>query len=292
MEAGRVMTPDIARDYDERGAAAAYSVLIELGQVLGAYRQTFVIVGGAVPWLLMPNVRPSHIGTLDVDLNLSPEALAKGGYAGLIECLQNAGYERDVDDLKPFQLRRWVSLDEGTRIPILIDLMMPDDVKPRRNRPPLVDGLRVIAASGGRVALDHPIVRHIEGRMPDGRTNAVDLLVASIPAFLVMKGFALLGRDKKKDAYDIYFSVRNYDGGPLALAVACKALLPDESVAIGYRNIAGKFRHGDDFGPQTVKAFLAESDALGDMTPDQVQLDAFMQVSAWLRALGLMPANT
>jgi hypothetical protein len=28
MEAGRVMTPDIARDYDERGAAAAYSVLI------------------------------------------------------------------------------------------------------------------------------------------------------------------------------------------------------------------------------------------------------------------------
>jgi len=28
MEAGRVMTPDSARDYDERGAAGAYSVLI------------------------------------------------------------------------------------------------------------------------------------------------------------------------------------------------------------------------------------------------------------------------
>ncbi len=78
MEAGKVTTPDIARDYDERGAAAAYSVLIELGQVLSAYRQKFVIMGGAVPWLLMPNMRPSHIGTLDVDLNLSPEALAEG----------------------------------------------------------------------------------------------------------------------------------------------------------------------------------------------------------------------
>ena len=27
--------PDVARDYDARGSAAAYSVLIELGQVLG-----------------------------------------------------------------------------------------------------------------------------------------------------------------------------------------------------------------------------------------------------------------
>ncbi len=279
--------PDVARDYDARGSAAAYSVLIELGQVLGAYRQKFVIVGGAVPWLLMPNVRPSHIGTLDVDLNLSPEALSAGEYATLIESLETAGYERGVDDLKPFQLRRWVHLDEGEPIAILIDLMMPDDAKTRKNRPPLVDGLRVIEASGARVALDHNVVRHIEGRMPDGRNNSVDLLVASIPAFLVMKGYALIGRDKKKDAYDIYFSVRNFDGGPIALAEACKELLADESVTTGYRNIAGKFQHEDDFGPQTVKAFLAESDALGEMTAEQIQVDAFMQVRAWLRALGL-----
>lgn len=280
--------PDNARDYDERGAAAAYSVLIELGQVLGAYRQKFVIVGGAVPWLLMPNAQPSHIGTLDVDLNLSPEALSEGEYVTLIESLEQAGYERGVDDLKPFQLRRWVRVDQGAAIAIIIDLMMPDDAKTRKNRPPLVDGLRVIAASGGRVALDHHVERHIEGRMPDGRNNAVDLLVASIPAFLVMKGYALIGRDKKKDAYDIYFSVRNFEDGPHALADACRPLLADASVVMGYRNIASKFRHEDDFGPQTVRAFLAESDALGEMTAEQIQVDAFMQVRAWLRALGLM----
>jgi hypothetical protein len=287
LAGGELNLPDVARDYDARGSAAAYSVLIELGQVLGAYRQKFVIVGGAVPWLLMPNVRPSHIGTLDVDLNLSPEALSAGEYATLIESLETAGYERGVDDLKPFQLRRWVRLDAGEPIAILIDLMMPDDAKTRKNRPPLVDGLRVIEASGGRVALDHNVVRHIEGRMPDGRNNSVDLLVASIPAFLVMKGYALIGRDKKTDAYDNYFSVRNFDGGPIALAEACKELLADESVTTGYRNIAGKFQHEDDFGPQTVKAFLAESDALGEMTAEQIQVDAFMQVRAWLRALGL-----
>lgn len=288
MEESTVTEPDIARDYDERSSAAAYSVLIELGQVLGAYRGKFVIVGGAVPWLLMPNADPAHIGTTDVDVNLSPKALSDGEYATLIESLEKAGYERGKPDLKPYQLRRWVDPGEGDPIPVLIDLLMPDDVKARKNRPPLVEGLRVIEASGGRVALEHNVTHRLEGKMPDGRHNAVELQVASIPAFLVMKGFALTGRDKKKDAYDIYFSVKNFDGGPAALADACKALLRDESVAMGYRKIAGKFRHQDDFGPQTVKMFLAESDALGDLTPDEIQVDAFMQVRTWLRALGLM----
>lgn len=280
--------PDVARDYDERGARAAYSVLIELGQVLGNYRTKFVIVGGTVPWLLMPGARPSHVGSLDIDLNLAPEALAGGEYAKLIECLEKAGYERGGEDLKEFQLRRWVKLDDGDPIPVLVDLLMPDDAKAKKNRPPLVDGLRVIEASGGRVALDHNETCRIEGKMPDGRNNSVELLVASIPALLVMKGYALVRRDKKKDAYDIYYSVRNYKGGIPALADACRLLLPDESVAMAYREIAGKFRNEDDFGPQTVRMFLADSDALGGMTPEQVQVDAFRQVDAWLKATGLI----
>lgn len=288
MEGGLVNQPDLARDYHERGAEAAYSVLIELGQVLGAYREKFVIVGGAVPWLLMPHVRPSHIGTLDVDLNLSPEALSEGEYATLIESLERAGYERGIDELKPYQLRRWVRLDAGDPISIIIDLLMPNDAKTKKNRPPLVEGLRVIEASGGRVALEHHITRKIEGKMPDGRNNTVELLIASIPAFLVMKGYALVGRDKKKDAYDIYFSVKNYEGGPIKLAEDCLNLWKDGTVITAYQNIASKFRNEDDFGPQTVRAFLAESEALGDMTPEQIQVDAFMQVRAWLRALRLM----
>lgn len=279
--------PDIALHYDERGSAAVYSVLIELGQVLGAYRDHFVIVGGAVPWLLMPDALPSHIGTLDIDLNLSPDALSEGKYATLIECLEKAGYERDIDDLKTYQLRRWVKLDDGEPVAIIVDLLMPQDAKFKKNKPPFVAGLRVIEASGGRVALDHHVIRHIQGKMPDGRSNEVDLLIASIPAFLVMKGYALIGRDKKKDAYDIYFSVRNFAGGPAALAESCRALLSDKSVVEAYQHIASKFRNEDDFGPQTVKVFLAESEALGEMTSEQVQVDAFMQVRAWLKALGI-----
>ncbi len=53
--------------------------------------------------------------------------------------------------------------------------------------------------------------------------------------------------------------------------------------------IAGKFRSDDDYGPHTVARFLGESGSFGDMTTDQLRADAYRQVRAWLRALGLIP---
>jgi hypothetical protein len=189
--------------------------------------------------------------------------------------------------LKPFQLRRWVKLDDGEPVGVLVDLLMPRDARGDQNEEKLVEGLRVQGAHGGDVALAHHVTRTFDGTMPDGRPNKVELLVATIPALLVMKGYALVGRNKKKDAYDIYFSVRNYAVDPAALAVECAKLLGCEVARRGYEHIASKFRHREDFGPKTVRLFLEESAALGEMTPEQVQTDAFMQVSALLRGMGL-----
>jgi hypothetical protein len=43
----------------------------------------------------------------------------------------------------------------------------------------------------------------------------------------------------------------------------------------------------DDFGPTKVRQFVEGSDALGERTADQWQLDAFGQVDTWLVELGL-----
>ena len=288
MEEERSMSePDIASDYREREVQAAYSVLIEIGQVLGAWRKQFVVVGGAVPWLLLRDAHPAHVGTLDIDLDLNPAALAEGEYATLVEALEKHGYERGKEGMKPFQLRRWVTVDAGEPVGVLVDLLMPREAKGDQNEEKLIPGLRVQRANGGSVPLAHNVSLKFEGEMPDDRLNVVELLVATIPALLVMKGYALVGRDKKKDAYDIYFSARNYAGGAAALAAECAKLLEDEVARIGFEHIAGKFRHENDFGPKTVRVFLEESAALGDMTPQQVQTDAFMQVSALLRNMGL-----
>jgi hypothetical protein len=278
--------PDIAREYHEREVKAAYSVLVELGHVLGAWRDKFVIVGGAVPWLLLDGAKPKHIGTLDIDLDLNPDALKDGEYATLVEALERAGYERGKEGMKPFQLRRWAKVDEGDGVGVLVDLLMPRGARGDRNEEKLVEGLRVQGADGGEYPLAHNVKLLVAGTMPDGRGNKVELLVATIPALLVMKGYALVGRDKKKDAYDIYFSVRNYGGGPKALAGECTGLMGDAVAKAAYRNIADRFGEEGGFGPSTVRMFLEESDALGDMSPEQIQLDAFMQVSEFVRHLG------
>jgi hypothetical protein len=278
-----------ASDYDDRGVRAMHAVLIELGQTLGPYRDAMVVVGGAVPYLMLRDATPAHIGTLDIDLDLDPSRLTEGAYAELVETLERAGYERNVGPLKPFQLRRIVDpRDGGEPIPVLVDLLMPRNAKTPSNRPPLVAGPRVQGVDAGEVALANNVRLPIDGVMPDGRPNRIELLVASISALLAMKGYALDGRDKAKDAYDIYFCIRNFPGGPAALAAESAPLLSNPIAREGFIKISAKFRSDDDFGPRTVDRFLGESGGFDDMTAEQLRTDAHRQVRAWLRALGLI----
>ncbi len=123
--------------------------------------------------------------------------------------------------------------------------------------------------------------------MPEGGANKVEIAVASIPALLAMKGFAIHGRHKQKDAYDIYYCVRNYPGGPGALAEVCKPLLEVKDGKTGFSRIAEKFDTIEGYGPTSVCKFVEEGHLLGERTADQWQQDAFGQVDVWLRALGL-----
>ena len=148
------MEPQSAIDYEERGASAVIAVLLEIGQVLGAFRERFVIIGGAVPWLLLPNARPAHIGTLDVDLSLDPSALGDAEYVGLVEALEASGYERgEKFGLRPFQLRRLVPAADGEHIPVIVDLLMPRESQFTRNKPPILANFAVLKADGATIAM-------------------------------------------------------------------------------------------------------------------------------------------
>jgi len=276
-----------AHAYDDRSIQAVKAVLLEIGQILGSYRNKFVVIGGAVPWLLLDNPQMRHIGSLDVDLSLDPIALGDGEYAGLIEELKKHGYAQD-DDLKKFQMVRIIdATDGGAPISIVVDFLMPRDAVIEKNVPPLIDNFAVQKADGAALALKFSEDFVLEGVMPKGGRNRIELKVASIPALLAMKGFALAGRSKDKDAYDIYYCVRNYQGGTDALIADCKPLLDDPEAVTAFKIIAEKFAARDFHGPETVARFAYEAEILNERTRDQWQTDAYGQVSAWLKGLGL-----
>lgn len=279
--------PQSAADYQDRTTAAVKSVLVEIGQILGSYQGKFAVIGGAVPWLLLDNEEMRHVGTLDVDLGLDAEALGDGEYATLVESLMSHGYAQR-EGHKRFQLVRQVpASDGGGAIDVIVDFMMPRDAKITKNKPPLISEFAVQRASGADLALRFHQLVAVEGTMPQGGKNRVEIAVASIPALLAMKGYALHGRLKQKDSYDVYYCVRNYPGGVDALADDCRSLLEHSSGREGYGYIASKFDAADSYGPTCVRRFVEDTQILGERTPDQWQQDAFGQIDAWLGALGL-----
>src|SRR5947199_10364274 len=76
-------------DYSDRQIEAAHRVLVDVGQVLGSFEDSLVVVGGWVPDLLMEAVEETHVGSIDVDLALDAEKLADGRYAELLKTLLN-----------------------------------------------------------------------------------------------------------------------------------------------------------------------------------------------------------
>jgi Nucleotidyl transferase AbiEii toxin, Type IV TA system len=279
--------PQSAADYDDRTTAAVKSVLIEIGQILGSFEGKFAVIGGAVPWLLLNNDEMPHVGSIDVDLSLDPEALGDGEYASLVEALMEHGYAQSAE-LRRFQLVRSVpAKDGGPPIDVIVDFLMPRDAKIVKNNPPLVANFAVQKADGADLAVRFFQYVAIDGPMPQGGTNKVEIAVCSIPALLAMKGHALHGRYKQKDAYDIYYCIRNYPDGIDALAASCRELMGEDSAVEGYGYIAEKFDTLEGFGPTCVKQFVEDTRILGDRTAEQWQQDVFGQVDAWLRAMEL-----
>jgi hypothetical protein len=277
-----------AADYEDRTTTAVKAVLVEIGQILGSFQGKFAVIGGAVPWLLLGNEDMPHVGTIDVDLGLDAEALGDGEYATLVDALMEHGYHQRRGELRRFQLVRQVPVaDGGAPIDVVVDFLMPRHAEIVKNVPPLISDFAVQRASGADLALRFHQLVAITGPMPDGGHNRIEIAVCSIPALLAMKGHAIQGRHKQKDAYDIYYCVRNYADGIEALAEACHPLREHASGEEGYRYIAGKFDTVDGYGPTCVRQFVESTQILGDRTPEQWQQDAYGQVDAWLRALGL-----
>ncbi|MGA9752313.1 MAG: hypothetical protein WBS54_11055 [Acidobacteriota bacterium] len=266
-------------DYGTREVEAARRVMTELAQILGAYRDAFVLVGGWVPDLLLPDATPPHIGSLDVDLLLNPDRLKSGKYSALLELLEQRGY---CQTDKAFKYAKEVEMEGGPPVRVEVDFLIPEGAKTDKmeSRP----GFRAIDLEAGWMALKASEMHDYDGVTLEGGPNRVKLAVVQIEAFVVLKAFALDRRGKEKDAYDLVYSLKNWPGGSVAVAERIKPYLGDGIVKEALGILETKFRSAADYGPQCVARFLNSGD------PDQRAFnaqDAFQRVRGLLDALGV-----
>jgi hypothetical protein len=247
--------PRTQHEYGAREIDAARRVLVDLGQVLGSwFSDSIVVVGGWVPELLLPGADEPHIGSIDVDLALDANKLGDGRYAEIVKLLLDTGrYEKTEE---PFRLRAKVDLSDGKpAIVVDVDFLKAATKRRRRKGPRLMPDFRPLDADGCAAAFLHPARVSMQGPMISGAENRVQLLVASVEDFLVMKAYALAGRDKPKDAYDICFCLDNARGGIEALAQAWRARRIEPLVAGALTHLREKFGSVNSYGPRQVAIF-------------------------------------
>ncbi len=266
-----------AADYEVRDVEAARRVMTELGQVLADYREGFVLIGGWVPDLLLPDADERHIGSLDVDLLLNPKALAPGRYAALLDLLEGRGYH-PTD--KPFRYAKEIEIEGGPPVRVDVDFLIPEGAK--TDKVEAKPGFRAIDMEAGWLALGASQVLSFDGTMPEGAPNRIRLSVVSVEAYVILKALALDRRGKEKDAYDLVYSLRNWPGESAAIAQRLMPYIEDKVVQEGLAVLRDKFRFAEDLGPQWVSRFLDSADQ--DERAFHAQ-DAFQRVDALLKAI-------
>jgi predicted nucleotidyltransferase len=247
-------------EYGDRQVEAARRVLVDLGQVLAAFMDCLVVVGGWVPDLLIPDAPEPHVGSIDVDLALDVEKLNEGRYAELLKLLLDT--KRYRQGAKPFQLVVDVDLGDGERpVQVEVDFLAPKEVKLKKNKRKLLADFRVLQADGCGVAFHAPVEVTLNGKNVRGAENSVRLRIASVEDSIVMKAYAIAGRDKPKDTYDLCYCVEHFSDGMEKLAEDWRQRLEEKDVARAIEILGEKFPGVDAFGPQQVVEFHAAPDA-------------------------------
>jgi len=262
-------------DYSELQKEAAFRVLVELCSLFNDYKDDIRVIGGWVPELLFPN--KGHVGSIDIDILINHLTLKDEGYQTLARILLKNGYVKHPE--KYFSFLKEVKIGE-VYINVDVDIlagMYGGTEKQKRSQH--VQGIKALKATGGDFAFkfDSTPVK-VESKRPNGAIDTVQVNVVAVVPYLVMKSSAM-GRGKAKDAYDIYFLIKNYAGGVKQLANEFSEYSTISLVRDMKNKLSEKFASVSHAGPIDVATFM---DLNNEQQYEMICRDAFEQVQALL----------
>ncbi len=265
----RKPTTDVGyeREYTELVRATCLYIATKVGDIT----DDLIVIGGLVPSLLIdqedlpPGVDP-HAGTLDLDVGLTIRLLDDGRYCTLTERLRRAGFEQDTSSQGNPTRQRWkIGLGKKITVDFLIPPSLPSDQG---------GGVRDIEpdfaafiAPGLDLAFQNRKLVNLTGKTIFGEQAMRSIWVCGPSAYVVLKSLAFGDRGENKDAYDLYYVVRNYGTGVDDVAAPLKSLLHDPSAVKALHVLERDFSEHDSIGPRRVAEFLTRR------PNDEVQAD-------------------
>lgn len=260
-----------ATDYSAGQKEAAYRVLGEIVNLLAPYGDNFRIVGGWVPSLYYPEME--HIGSIDVDVLLNEKEIHKAtGYENIKRILTRNGYKQHPENFFTFVKKVTIeNVDYDVDVDFLAGKYGGDGANVSKH----VDGIKALPATAGDFAFEFPSINvAIPYSRPDGALDTGHISVVAYVPYLVMKT-AALGRGKPKDAYDIYFTIKNYPGGVRALAEEFMPFADKELIKNMCQKLKEKFESPQHAGSVDIVSFLEVEE---EEEIEQTKQDAFQQI--------------
>lgn len=274
--------PRRASDYKSEQTELVQATCLYVATRLGDLMDELVVVGGLVPSLLidptgLPEDTSAHVGTLDLDVGLKLALLDEGRYRSLTERLRDAGFAQDKTDGGLPTRQRWrVVTGLGS---VTVDFLIPPsrDTDQGGKLRDIEKDFAVIISPGLKLAfLDRRRVR-LDGKTIFGGTASREVWVCGPGAFVVLKALAFKGRGENKDAYDLYYLVRNFGKGVEDVAGSLRPLLQDAEAKRAIDVLRNDFLDRNGIGPLRVAEFLQGG------PDDEIQADVVGFISLLLK---------
>jgi hypothetical protein len=268
--------PTTAAGYPPDQIARVKATCLYLATKLGDLMPELVVVGGLVPSLLIDqqnlpeNVTP-HVGTLDLDLGLAFALVGEQRYQEVAERLRNAKFTPDKNDEGKPTRQRWRISDP----PVTVDFLIEPEESTEAQAGwlfPLTKDWAAIIAPGLHLAFKNNQAVTLTGQTIAGETvrQGREIRVCGAGAFVVLKALAFHIRGENKDAYDLFYLLRNYGRGISDVVAQLRPLLADASAIRAMEYLRGDFQDSDSTGPRRAAEFLhgrpdpdTQADAVG-----------------------------
>jgi predicted nucleotidyltransferase len=272
--------PARADDYRAAGADAIVATCLYVATRLGDLMDEVCVVGGLVPTLLIDQGREDldaetgHCGTVDLDVALALGLLEGQRYQEIAERLRDAGFTPDENRQGHATFQRWVL---GGVERVTVDFLISPTNENLRGGDlhHLEDDFAAVVVPGLGLAFADREKVELSGQTILGEHATRDVWVAGPAGFIVLKALAFDRRGEPKDAYDLYYVLRNFAEGPEAVAERLVAITEvDEGLVSSALEILGRdFVDDDSVGPVRISRFISgdrnaeiEADVVGYVT--------------------------
>lgn len=253
--------PTYAAGYRYEQTEMVRAACLYVATKLGDLMDEIVIVGGLVPSLLvdqsqLPEGTSSHVGTMDLDLGLELAIFEEGRYRELSGRLRDAGFEMDRNEEGRPTRQRWVIQREGSRV--TVDFLIPPSQEGDRGGRlrDLEQDFAAVIAPGLGCAFRGRKRLTLTGNTLFGEKATREAWVCGAGAYIVLKALAFASRGENKDAYDLYYLLRNYGAGVDDVFAAFEPLLDVEEAKAAIEVLRRDFTDQEGIGPLRVATFL------------------------------------